>query len=112
MALESVSLKSEPFPVTSPQSFFGTDQYTRLTVFGYNLELRNGEAPSAITLAAVDSQNRTYLLPVEAVNEVPNFSWITQVTVRLTDELQGVGSVALSIQLRGMASNALPLSIQ
>jgi hypothetical protein len=104
-ALDSVTLMREPFPVVSQQNFFSSDQRTRVTLFAYNLELKAGEGLSAITAQAEDSQHRIYTLPVEAISEVPNFSWITQVTVRLPDELQGIGEVWVSISLRGVASN-------
>jgi hypothetical protein len=64
-----------------------------------------------ITVEAEDSQNRVFALPVEAVNEVPNFNWITQVTVKLPDELKGLGNVTLRFKLRGIASNTLPIVI-
>jgi hypothetical protein len=95
----------EPFPVVSQQNFFSSDQRTRVTLFAYNLELKAGEGVSAITAQAEDSQHRIYTLPVEAISEVPNFGWITQVTVKLPDELQNVGDVWVSVSLRGIASN-------
>jgi hypothetical protein len=104
-ALHSVTLMREPFPVVSQQNFFSLDQRTRVTLFAYNLELKTGEGLSAITAQAEDSQHRIYTLPVEATSEVPNFSWITQVTVKLPEELQNVGDVWVSVSLRGIASN-------
>lgn len=80
-ALDSVTLMREPFPVASAQNF-SSDQRTRVTLFAYNLELKAGESVSAITAQAEDSQRRIYTLPVEALSEVPNFSWITQVTIK------------------------------
>jgi hypothetical protein len=111
IALDSVTLTKEPFSVRSAQNF-SLDQHTRVTVFGYNLELKNGENLSAITAQAEDSQARIHLLPVEAMSEVPNFGWITQVTVKLPDELQGVGDVLVSVSLRGAASNKVPIFIK
>ncbi len=103
-ALDSVTLMREPFPIVSAQNF-SSDQRTRVTLFAYNLELKAGEGLSAITARVEDSQHRIYGLPVEAVSEVTNFSWITQVTVKLPDELRNIGDVAISIGLRGVASN-------
>ena len=110
-ALDSVSFLSGHFPVISEQNFF-PDQRTRINLFGYNLELKSGEDPTVIAVEAEDSQHTIHALPVEAVNEVPNFNWITQVTVKLPDELQGVGSVSVSLKLRGVASNKLPTAIK
>ena len=111
-AVDSVTLMREPFSVTSPQNFLSSDQRTRVTLFGYNLELKNGENLSAITAQAEDSQHKIYVLPVEAAREVPNFNWIKGVTVKLPDELQGAGDVFVKIGLRGVLSNQGTLYIK
>ncbi|HEY3039897.1 MAG TPA: hypothetical protein VGJ66_14240 [Pyrinomonadaceae bacterium] len=111
-ALDSVTLMREPFSVISSQNFFSPDHHTRVTLFGYNLELKNGENLSAITAQAEDSQHRVFVLPVEAAQEVADFGWIKQVTLRLPDEIQGTGDVAVSISLRGIASNKVLFSIK
>jgi hypothetical protein len=111
-AVDSVTLMREPFSVSSSQNFFSSDQHTRVTLFGYNLELKNGEGLSAISVQAEDSQHRIFALPVEAAREVPSFNWITGVTVKLPDVLQGLGDVSLSINLRGIASNKALVSIR
>jgi len=110
-AMDSVTLMRESFPITSAQNF-SSDQRTRVTLFGYNLELKKGEDLSAITAQAEDSQHRVYVLPVEAVEEVPNFNWIKGVTVKLPDELQGAGNVFVKITLRGAVSNQVMLSVK
>ncbi|HSS21116.1 MAG TPA: hypothetical protein VLL54_13665 [Pyrinomonadaceae bacterium] len=111
VALESVTLLSEPFPVTSGRNLFSSDRRTRLTLFAYYLELKNGEDASAITVQAEDSQHRFFELPVEGVREVPKFDWISAVTVRLPDELAGVGDVHVKVSLRGVAGNQALVSI-
>ncbi len=111
-AMDSVTLLREPFSVMSSQNFFSSDQRTRITLFGYNLELKNGEDLSAITAQAEDSQHRLYTLPVEAAREVPSFSWITGVTVKLPDELQGIGDVSVKLGLRGTLSRSFRISLQ
>jgi hypothetical protein len=111
-AVDSVTLMREPFSVTSPQNFFSSDQRTRVTLFGYNLELKNGEDLSAITVQVEDSQHKVQVLPVETAEEVPNFNWIKGVTVKLPDELRGSGEVFVKIGLRGVLSNQVALSIK
>jgi len=110
-AVDSVTLIREPFSVVSLANF-SPDQRTRITLFGYDLELKNGEGLSAITAQAEDPQHRIYPLSVEAAREVPDFNWITAVTVKLPDELQGVGDVSVKIGLRGVASNQALISIK
>ena len=109
--LGSQNLGAEPFRVFSEQNFFSPDRRTRINLFAYNLELKAGEDKSVITVEAEDSQHYVYDVPVETVNEVPKFNWITQVTVRLPDELQGIGNAVLRTKLRGVASNSLPIQI-
>ena len=109
-ALDSVNQLPEPLSVISDHNL-SSDGRTRINLFAYNLELRTGEDKTAITVEAEDAQHQLYQLPVEAVTEVPNFNWITQVTVKLTDELQGRGNLAFRVKLRGLASNTKPISI-
>jgi len=106
-----VTLLKEPFAVV-PEHFFSSDQRTRLVLFGVNLELRPDENLSAITVQAEDSQQRKYLLPVETINRVPGFPWLSQLTVKLPDELQGIGDVWLSVSLRGVQSDKVPTKIR
>lgn len=109
-ALDSVNLLLDPLSIISDDNF-SFDHRTRINLFAYNLELRTGEDKSVIVVEAEDAQHHIYQLPVEAVTEVPNFNWISQVTVKLTDELQGRGNVSFRVKLRGLASNQLPISV-
>jgi len=112
VALDSVSQLKEPLFVTSDHNFFSLDRRTRLTLFGYNLELKNGEDILAITAQAEDSQHRIYSLPIEAAAEIPRFTWIKEVVIKLPDELQGLGDISVKIALRGVTSNAALVSIK
>ena len=112
VAVDSVSLSKEPFSVTSEQNFFSVDRRTRLTLFGYNLEFKNGEDVSAIKAQAEDSQHRIYALPVEATVEIPRFEWIKEVTIELPKELQGLGDVSVKIAFRGVSSNPAVISVK
>jgi glucose/arabinose dehydrogenase len=103
LALDSVTMMREPFPLSTVHNF-SQDGRTRLMLFAFNLELLSGENSSVVTAWAEDSQGR-YPLTVEAVNKVPNFSWLTQVVVRLPDQLASKDEVLVSIELRGIASN-------
>lgn len=110
VALESVTLIKEPIPVIAEHSL-SSEQRTRLLLFGLNLQI-SPEDLSAITAQAEDSQQRIYALPVEAIRSVPDYPWLTQVKVKLTDELQGVEEVWLSVSLRGVRSNKVPVKLR
>jgi Big-like domain-containing protein len=110
-ALESVTLLQEPFAV-SPEHFLSSDQRTRLLLFGINLELRLGETISAITVRGEDSQHQEYSLPLEAVRGFPTLPGVTQLTVKLPEELRGLGQIWVSVSLRGVQSNKVTVKIK
>ncbi|MDQ3253893.1 MAG: hypothetical protein M3R15_08320, partial [Acidobacteriota bacterium] len=60
---------------------------------------------SVVTAQAEDSRHRIYPLQVEFVGKVPDFNWLTQVTVKLPDDLPHNEDVWVRINLRGVRSN-------
>jgi hypothetical protein len=70
IALESVTLKPEPFPLTASAQF-ASDTRTRVCIFAMNLELLAGEGPSAFSADAEDAAHSYYPLTVEYVAQVP-----------------------------------------
>jgi uncharacterized protein (TIGR03437 family) len=77
-----------------------------------HVNLTPAEDTSIITAQAEDSQNGVFPLKVEFVGKVPRFDWLTQVTVKLPDELMNAGEVRVSITVRGVSSSKVPLSIR
>ena len=110
--LDSAILTTDPYPVISTTNFFSSDPHTHITLFAYNLELRQGENVSAITVGAQDEQGVIYSLPVVAVHEVPNFSWIKQLTVKLPEQLKDGGPVLVWIKLHTHESNKAVVTIR
>jgi uncharacterized protein (DUF1800 family) len=110
VAFESVSFKAEPFPLTAtlPMS---SDTRTRICIFAMDLELLPGEGLNAFTSDVQDATGKLYPLRVEHVGQVPNFSGITMIVVRLADDLGDVGDVLLRLNLHGMSSNRVRLAI-
>ncbi|HEV3471127.1 MAG TPA: putative metal-binding motif-containing protein [Pyrinomonadaceae bacterium] len=111
VALDSVTLRSGPFPLSTEQNF-SSDRRTRILLFAVNLELRRGESISAVTARIVDSQGNVFPLVVESVAKVPNFGWLTQMTVRLPDGLKAEGEARISISLHGETSNMVLVSVR
>jgi hypothetical protein len=111
VALDSVTMMRDPFPIVTLNNF-SADQRTRLVLFAVNLELLPGEDSSAVTVQAEDSSHRIYSLPVEYVGTVPNFDWMTQIVVKLPDEIANAGDVWVSISLRSAASNKALVSVR
>ena len=110
IALESGSLKPEPFPLTASVKF-GSDTRTRIAVFAMNLELMAGEGANAFSADVQDSTGKRYPMTVEYQGAVPDFQGISMLIVRLPDDVGDVGDVLLQISLHGMASNRVRMAI-
>ena len=110
VALESVTFVREPFSLRKIHNF-GSDQRTRISLFALNVDLLPSENISVVSAQAEDSQHRTFSLPVEFVGKVPNFDWLTQINLRLPDELNTGGDVMVKITVRGLVSNEAKIRI-
>ncbi|HEX8136168.1 MAG TPA: hypothetical protein VF544_01130 [Pyrinomonadaceae bacterium] len=110
IALDALTRKCEPFPLTQPYPF-STDTRTRVMLFARNAALNAGETASVVTAEAEDAARTRYPLTVEYVGLVAGYSWLSQVVVRLNDNLGDVGDVLVQISLRGVASNRVRLGI-
>jgi hypothetical protein len=104
IALESVSLLRDPFPLAGTFNL-SADQQTRIILFAANLGLLPGENQSAVTAVAEDEQMNSYPLTVEFVGKVPGFGWLSQIVVRLPSNLPLGQDVRVSVTLRGRTSN-------
>ena len=110
IVLDSVTWLREPFPVVTSHNF-SLDARTRVMLLATHVNLTPPEDISVITAQAEDSQNRVFPLAVEFVGKVPRFEWLTQVIVKLPDELADAGEVRVSINVRGTSSNTVPLRV-
>jgi len=81
VALESVSMRTEPFSLSSEGNFSPNDPRTRITLFVMNLDLLAGETQNSLTADAEDAAHVRYPLRVEYVGTVPNFDGIFMVIV-------------------------------
>lgn len=91
---------------------FSADQRTRVILFALNVELKAGESFSIVTAEAEDSQQNVYPLIVEYVGSIPNLNWMTQINVRLSENLANAGDVLVSIRVRSVQSNKVLVSIR
>ena len=102
--LDSVTKVRDPLPVVTRNNF-SLDHRTRLTLFATNMDLLPGETVSAVTATARDSRSRNYSLKVEFLGKVPTLTSLSQLVVRLPDELAQAGEVSVSVSLHGQTSN-------
>jgi len=112
VVLESVSMRVEPFSLSSEGNFSPSDPRTRITLFCMNLDLLAGEAANALTADAEDGAHVHYPLKVEYVGQVPNFGGIYMVVLRLNDLMtSNLGDVLVRLNLHGMGSNRVRVGI-
>ena len=110
IAVQSVMFLRDPFTITTAHNL-STDTRTRLTIVTRNIEMIAGETIAPPTVQAEDSLHRIVSLPVEFVGKVPKAGWLTQIVVRLPDELDDAGELQLSVSFRGRTSNKASITV-
>jgi hypothetical protein len=110
-ALESSIFMRDPFPLINVYNL-SSDQRTRIMLFGANLELKPDENFAAITAKAEDAQLNVYPLIVEFVGKPPGMEPLSEVIVKLPDNLPSGQSVFMSVTLRGQTSNKVRVRIE
>src|SRR5437879_2399393 len=123
LAVESVSMRSEPFTLSSEGNFSPNDARTRIELFCTNLDLLSGEGANGLTADTQDAAGNRYDLKVEFVGQVPqsfdlqgnmigDFRGISMVILRLNDLMPAnLGDVLIRLNLHGMASNRVRVAI-
>lgn len=110
LALESVTRAREPFAPESTIAW-GVDRRTRVTLFAMNLSLHSGEDASAVKAFAEDASGRRYTLKTEHVGEASGAAGVSELIVRLSDDLGDVGDVLVWISYGELASNRVRVGI-
>jgi hypothetical protein len=110
IALDSVLFLRDPFSLNRDQ-LLSSDRRTRIALFAVGLKLLSGENASAVTATAEDSQGNIYPLTVEFVGSVPSLNWLTQVVVKLNDQIPVGGDVKVKITLHAVSSNVARIGI-
>lgn len=114
IALDALMLR-EPFLLNNPL-YLGTDKRARISLFTLNLILTPG---LVVTAEAVDSQQVVHQLPVESVQNVPNFlaiipeePFLTQIVFKLPEGIVTAGDLQVSIRARNKTSNQVLISVK
>ena len=110
-ALDSVFLTHESFPTVSNMSFFSSDTRTRVAVFAIGLKLAAGETASAVTATAEDSVGTIRPLTVEFVGRVPGNTWLTEVVLKMTDQITTAGDLKIKLSLHGTSTNTVLVAV-
>lgn len=105
LALDLVNHTRDPFSLLNPFNLDG-DQRRRVSLFVWRLELLPGDTNASVSVVARDNEGRTYNLPVEALQPVVAVADVTQVVVRLPDNVTGAPrDLFLKVTLRGPGTN-------
>lgn len=110
IAVQSVMFLRDPFRVTTAHNL-SSDTRTRLTILVRNLETMPGETLAPPTVQAEDSLHRIISLPVEFFGKVPKAGWLTQIVVRLPEELDAAGDLQLTVTFRDRTSNKAVVTV-
>ena len=105
IALDLVNNTRDPFSLTSQFNLSG-DQRRRVSLFVWRLALRPTETAADLVVTAEDTEARVYPLPVEFVGAMNDPLLVTQIVVRLPDNVVGAPrDLKVTVTLRGQATN-------
>lgn len=105
IALDLVTQTRDPFSLINPYNL-STDQRRRISLFVWRLGLMPGDGATDLTVVAEDDQGGSYTLVVEQVAALSGVPDVTQVVVRLPDNVPGAPrDLQVKVRLRGLFSN-------
>jgi CSLREA domain-containing protein len=111
IALDSVTQVRDPFPLATVRNF-SADQHTRVSLFVWRLGLLPGDTIANIVVKADDGQGTIYTLTVEAMAPVTGPDDVTQLIVRLPDNVIGAPrNLGVTVLVHGPVSNKAFISI-
>jgi hypothetical protein len=111
IALDSVTQTRDPFSLINLNNL-STDSRRRVALFVWRLGLLPSDNASDVSVLAEDDQGRMYDLAVEYIGLLPGLGEVTQVVVRLPDNVVGVPrDLSVRVGLRGAVSNKAIIKI-
>ena len=111
IALDSVTQTRDPFSLLNPNNL-STDSRRRVALFVWRLGLLPSDNASDVSVPAEDDQGHMYDLIVEYIGPLPGVDEVTQVVVRLPDNVVGAPrDLSVKVGLRGAVSNKAIIKI-
>lgn len=105
IALDLVNQTRDPFSLTSLFNL-SSDQRRRISLFVFQLGLLPSDTTANVTVVARDDEGRTYDFPVEALHPLAEVDGVTQIVVRLPDNvIEAPRDLHVKVTLRGPSSN-------
>jgi hypothetical protein len=112
IALDLVTQTRDPFTLINPFNL-STDQARRVSLFVWRLGLLPSDTVTSVQVNARDDEGRIYNLPVEALSPTAMVADVTQVVVRLPDDVIGAPrDLRVTVTLRGPGTNEAFIKIQ
>src|SRR6185312_11690669 len=111
LSFDSVLQTRDPMALVN-NNYFGSDKRTRLQLYVVDLDLFSGETLSIISATALDAQQVNHPLTVEDLRKVPGVPWMSQLTLRLPNDLLGPSDAFVSVTARGQTSVAVRIHIK
>ncbi|HVQ39845.1 MAG TPA: Ig-like domain-containing protein [Pyrinomonadaceae bacterium] len=106
VALDLVTQTRDPFTLTNPYNL-SPDLRRRVSLFVWRLGLLPGDTAANVMVLAEDDQGRTYNLVVEFAGALTGVSEVTQVVVRLPDNVVGAPrDLWVKVRAHGAYSNS------
>jgi hypothetical protein len=110
IALDLVTQTRDPFTLINPYNL-SSDLRRRVSLFVWRLGLLPGDTAANVMVLAEDDQGRTHNLLVEFVGPLTEVSEVTQVVVRLPDNVMGAPRLWLKVRSHGSYSNSAAIRI-
>jgi hypothetical protein len=111
IALDSVFMLRDPFVLSSPLNL-NPDSRTRIMIFSPNLSLLPGDGASSVSAQARDAQGHIFPVAVEYVGRTPQFDWLTEIVIKLPDNVGTAKAIWLRIGYRNAFSNQAMISLR
>jgi glucose/arabinose dehydrogenase len=108
IALDSVNMMRDPFPLLNLLNF-SSDDRTRLKFFAMNLPDND---PAGVVVRAEDAQMNVYPLTVEYVGKLAEAPSLTEIVVRLPDNLPVMQTLQVSVTFHSQTSNKVRIRMQ
>ena len=112
IALDSISLRRDPFTLLNDLMVSSADNRRRISLFVWRLGLLPQDTAANVSALAEDEIGTPYPLVVESVSPVAGVPEVTQVVVKLPDNVIGIPrDLFVRVTLRGPGSNRGRISI-
>jgi hypothetical protein len=112
VAFDTTILTRDPFSLLNPFNLGGSDQRRRVSLFVWRLGLLPNDTVANLTVTAEDGVGGVYTLVVEHLAQLTDVPDVTQIIVRLPDNVAGAPrDLSLKVHLRGPASNSATIKI-